>query len=277
MRDVPDVSLTASPFHDPYNVFTIDPSTGQDVEISVGGTSASAQVFAGIVALLNQSLAKAGSGTAGNINPNLYALARTPGVFHDITMGNNTVPCATDTPDCSRSSGSFGYSAGPGYDLVTGLGSVDVSEMVACWSDLSGPPRFRPSAPGQGRHACHPAVPATTVVTANPELIFTNGSTEIEAVVSPPGGRYISIPTGTVTFSAGSAALGTVALAGGLLPYRPMGASCLREPTPSTPTTMVTPLSTRLRALSRSPSMRQHPGSPSAPARIRSSPLPAWA
>jgi hypothetical protein len=207
MRDVPDVSLTASPVHDPYNVFTIDPSTGQSIETVVGGTSASAPVFAGIVALLNQSLAQAGQGTAGNINPELYALAGRPGVFHDITTGNNTVPCSIG-PNCG--SGSYGYLAGPGYDLVTGLGSVDAYEMVACWSN--------PSDHARSWRSCQPTIRTTTVVTANPGLIFTNGWTTIEAVVSPPNGRGISIPTptGTVTFSAGSTALGTVALAGGV-------------------------------------------------------------
>ena len=133
MRDVPDVSLTASPVHDPYNVFTIDPSTGQHIETVVGGTSASAPVFAGIVVLLNQSLAQTGQGTAGNINPELYALASTAGVFHDITTGNNAVPCSIYSPNCATG-GSYGYLAGSGYDLVTGLGSVDAYEMVTCWS-----------------------------------------------------------------------------------------------------------------------------------------------
>ncbi len=60
----------------------------------------------------------------GSINPSLYALAQTtPGVFHDVTTGDNIVPCVAGTPDCFN--GTFGYTAGPGYDSVTGLGSVD--------------------------------------------------------------------------------------------------------------------------------------------------------
>jgi hypothetical protein len=57
----------------------------------------------------------------GNANPLLYSLAATSGVFHDITSGNNNVPGLT------------GYSAGPGWDAVTGLGSVDANAMVTNW------------------------------------------------------------------------------------------------------------------------------------------------
>ena len=91
-----------------------------------GGTSASTQVFAGIVALINQQT----HGSQGNINPALYALAATaPAAFHDITTGNNIVPCVVGTPDCAT--GTMGYTAGPGYDQVTGLGSVDVYNLAS--------------------------------------------------------------------------------------------------------------------------------------------------
>jgi pseudomonalisin len=42
-------------------------------------------------------------------------------VFHDITAGNNSVPGVT------------GYAAGPGYDLATGLGSVDANVLASSW------------------------------------------------------------------------------------------------------------------------------------------------
>ena len=96
-----------------------------------GGTAAAAPTFAGIVALLNQYVGEQG---LGNINPNLYALAQSgPAAFHDITTGSNIVPCVThSTPDCKN--GSMGYSAGAGYDLVTGLGSVDALKLAQSWS-----------------------------------------------------------------------------------------------------------------------------------------------
>jgi uncharacterized protein (TIGR03437 family) len=126
-RNVPDISLSASPYHDPYLV-----ESGGTM-YTVGGTSVSTPVFAGILAVESVGLEDPSSGPPdrmGNINPWLYTLAavKIPGgptgpAFHDITSGGNIVPCAAGTPDCVN--GSLGYSAGPGYDQVTGLGSVD--------------------------------------------------------------------------------------------------------------------------------------------------------
>ncbi|HEY2018818.1 MAG TPA: CARDB domain-containing protein, partial [Bryobacteraceae bacterium] len=129
-RDVPDVSLTASPFHDPYALI----SSGGFVP--TGGTSAAAPAFAAVVALLNQylvsrkALAQPG---LGNINPMLYSLAQTaPDAFHDVTSGSNLVPCDPgSTFDCLT--GTMGFNAGPGYDQVTGLGSVDAFNLALDW------------------------------------------------------------------------------------------------------------------------------------------------
>lgn len=119
-RAVPDVSLAAAG-HDAYLIA----NSGQ--LFPVRGTSASTPAFAGILALVNHYQELNGVDTRsgqGNINPNLYSLARsTSGVFHDVTSGDNIVACLTGSPDCSN--GALGYAAGPGYDLVTGLGSVD--------------------------------------------------------------------------------------------------------------------------------------------------------
>lgn len=136
-RDVPDVSLLASPAVDPVlicesgwctNGFR-NSSTYLDTS---GGTSVGAPTMAGIVALLNQKV-----GTRlGNINPMLYSIAAsTPGAFHDITTGNNVVPCTTGSADCTT--GSLGYSAGVGYDQVTGLGSPEVTNLVNAWTDFT--------------------------------------------------------------------------------------------------------------------------------------------
>ncbi len=121
-RGVPDVAMVASFMHDGHLIF----SGGQ--MIVVGGTSAAAPVLAGIITLLNQHQ---GSKGLGNINSNLYRLAQT-NIFHDITTGNNIVPCVTGTRDCT--SGSFGYGAAPGYDPVTGLGSVDAYNLLTEWN-----------------------------------------------------------------------------------------------------------------------------------------------
>lgn len=120
---VPDVAMAASANHDGY--FTIQ---GGGPVIS-GGTSASTPVFAGIVLLMNEYL---GVNGLGNINPNLYKLASSvSGVFHDATTGSNFVACAVGTKGCVG--GMLGYSAGAGYDMVTGLGSVDAYNMMRAW------------------------------------------------------------------------------------------------------------------------------------------------
>jgi len=128
----------------------------------------------------------------GNVNPKLYSLAQTsPGIFHDITVGSNIVPCAAGTPDCTA--GGLGYRAGPGYDLATGLGSADVYNLVTGWS-----------MPASGS--------TTTTVSAKPASIAPDASTTITAIVKSGGGT--ATPTGTVTFSTGSKSLGSAKLTG---------------------------------------------------------------
>ena len=123
-RDVPDIALAAANDHDPYNII----ASGQ--ALLVGGTSAAAPVFAGMLALLNEHLQEHGS---GNINASLYGLAlSSPNMFHDIINNNNIVPCELGTPNCAT--GQFGYNAGIGYDLATGLGSVEAYNLVTGWS-----------------------------------------------------------------------------------------------------------------------------------------------
>jgi subtilase family serine protease len=129
-RHVPDITFSASLDHDPYLIVM----NGEWA--TVGGTSASTEFFAGVLALLNEYVVKNGLQTKsglGNINPRLYQFAQNkPGVFHDITTGNNTIPCKDGTPDCTA--GQYGYNTGPGYDQVTGLGSIDLASMFEAWS-----------------------------------------------------------------------------------------------------------------------------------------------
>ena len=118
MRDVPDISLAASS-HDGFLIYE------KGSLYVIGGTSASSPAFAGIMAIINQ---KTGS-AQGNPNPTLYALAALQAkgtshpYFHDVTSGSNSVP------------GAAGYSAGTGYDLTTGLGTVNASNLVNYWGD----------------------------------------------------------------------------------------------------------------------------------------------
>jgi len=190
-RDVPDVALTASADHDGYLLYTNGNLT------AVGGTSASSPVFAGLVSILNQYLVAKGvqsKAGLGNINPNLYSLAQgTTTIFHDITAGNNVVPCKTGTTGCTT--GSFGYNAGPGYDLVTGLGSVDAFNLVSNWTSL-------PAATG-----------TTMTLTSNPSSIAQSASTTITALVKAVSGT--TAPTGSVTFTDGGTTLGSATLVNG--------------------------------------------------------------
>jgi len=138
-RDVPDLALSASASHDGYlycNSGSCVTGNPFSVTTIIGGTSASTPIFAGILAVLQQyQLSQSFQTTPGlgNINPALYRLAsNVANVFHDVTTGNNIVPCTPPTTDCPFS-GSFGYSAGPGYDLVTGLGSFDAWSLTSSW------------------------------------------------------------------------------------------------------------------------------------------------
>jgi subtilase family serine protease len=189
-RDVPDVSLAASDAHDPYVVFS------EGVAFGVGGTSAAAPSFAGMIALLNQYLVQnqvqAKSGL-GNINPKLYGMAAAgaSGIFHDVTTGDNIVPCQVGTANCAV--GHFGYTAGVGYDLVTGLGSVNAYNLITAWGGI-------------------PVSATSTTLTANPATILANGSTVLTATVKSVS-RTTS-PTGPVTFTLGNNPVGAATLSG---------------------------------------------------------------
>jgi subtilase family serine protease len=113
----------------------------------IGGTSASAPIFAGVIALMNQYLIVNGDITTaglGNVNPKLYQVAgNSSGAFNKVNVGDNNVYCSPGTPTGMPSTimcpttGVFGFSAQisssdptTGYNLVTGLGSVDVNKLA---------------------------------------------------------------------------------------------------------------------------------------------------
>jgi subtilase family serine protease len=134
-RDVPDVSFSASVDIDPYLICsTLSCVNGfrasDDTLNAIGGTSVGAPAFAGIVALINQMT----NSRQGNVNPTLYKIANnTRVVFHDILQSGNQAPCISGTPDCTAS-GFLGYASGTGYDLATGLGTIDVSRLLQAWT-----------------------------------------------------------------------------------------------------------------------------------------------
>ena len=121
-RYMPDVSLSGAS-HDPYLVML------NGGLIGVGGTSAAAPAFAGIMALRNQKL----NSRAGNPAAALYSMAgQFPTAFHDVVSGTNAVPCMPGSLHCSGGL-LTGFAAGPGYDLASGLGSVNAYNLVMNW------------------------------------------------------------------------------------------------------------------------------------------------
>ncbi len=112
VRTTPDVSFNADP-NTGVSVYDSVPYNGQSGWYQVGGTSAAAPAWAGLIAIANQGLSLAGRGTLSGTQAitDLYALPSS--FFHDITTGFN------------------GYFATPGYDLVTGLGSPQADLVVA--------------------------------------------------------------------------------------------------------------------------------------------------
>lgn len=145
-RDIPDVSLSAAVSDDPY-ALCIDggcaASKGSYISVElVGGTSATAPSFASIMALIDQKM----GARQGNANSALYRIAASENwnscnasntsslpsgscVFNDITSGTNAVP-----GEASYGTSSETYIAGVGYDLATGLGSVNVYNLANAWS-----------------------------------------------------------------------------------------------------------------------------------------------
>ena len=104
-RLVPDVSAAA------------DPETGaflllQGKVVQIGGTSWSAPVWAGFCALMNEARIKAGKSALPFLNPIIYPLIGTP-CFRDIQVGNNGA-----------------FQAGMGYDMVTGIGVPNLSQLI---------------------------------------------------------------------------------------------------------------------------------------------------
>jgi len=215
VRDVPDIALAASPQHDGYLFCATDPTTntgGCPTSFSIaGGTSFGVPTFAGILAILNQ---KTGVTTGqGNINPTLYAVAAAhPESFHDITTGNNLVPCGSGTPDCPTSGTlQYGYSAGPGYDLVTGWGTIDAGVLMTNWS--SGNPTaadFTMYGTIGNTVISAPGASATSTITIDSRNGFSGAVT---LTCSPPASALITCSvTGSPVTPSGTPSTGTATL-----------------------------------------------------------------
>lgn len=203
-RHLPDISLTSSG-HDGYMV-CIYGSCSSSSFYSVGGTSAASPAFAGIMALVNEKtgarqgqanytlyrLAGSQYGTTGSPNTSQITSCNASNgnasgascIFHDVTAGSNEVPCDGGTLNCSSTvAGVYGvltdYVAEPGYDSATGLGSVNVTNLVNHWNDVT---------------------PAATVTTLSLGATTSTFGTPVNISVAVKPATGTGTPTGTVAF-----------------------------------------------------------------------------
>ena len=215
VRDIPDVSLFASAGMNgsfyiicegdmtPFGIISgadILCSLTNQTFLGIGGTSASAPAFAGMMALVNQK-----TGTRqGNANYVLYNLAAQNNascdsstaaatgnscIYYDITKGSNSVPCSVNSPNCGAApangygilvdaNGNPAWTTTAGYDLATGLGTLNAENLVNAWSAAT----FTPS--------------TTTLTNLSPVNLVHGQAVNVSATVAAKNGS--GTPTGLV-------------------------------------------------------------------------------
>jgi len=222
VRDLPDVSLTAAG-HDFY-LLCLEGSCVPDSQgfidlAGVSGTSAAAPSFAGIMALVDQSA----GGRQGQANYVLYPLAAAQAtqsiypsqcngsntssppastcIFHDVTVGNNVVPGEVGSD----------YQAGVGYDLTTGLGSVNVANLVNNWGTVTFNATTTTLALGSTTNITH-GTPVSVTITVAPSsgsgtptgevsLLAENGPVDCFGPTAATDGRMLPVGSGSLSFS----------------------------------------------------------------------------
>ena len=211
-RAIPDVSLAAAGGHDGFLLCFQRVCQGGNSFFIIGGTSASSPSMAGIMAIIDQKT----GGRQGLANYVLYSLAAkenftncnssnrtnpaTPApaacVFNDVTVGNNTVP------------GETGFTAAAGYDLTTGLGSVDAFNLANAW-----PGSFQGSQTSL-TITSPPLVAGTLQITHGQPVMVTIGVQKAGGGAGPTGTAALETSQagpqgGNVTFGAGVLTSGT--------------------------------------------------------------------
>jgi subtilase family serine protease len=195
MRSLPDVSVMSGNGYD-YATWLIcdgeypctsissgfDGSGGYD---AYGGTSTAAPAFAGILAMVEQKT-RSRLGQAAQELYTLYNGSHAASVFHDVVTGNNSVPCVSGTANCATNTAGYpfetGYNALTGYDLASGLGSVDATQLVTYWNSTTG------------------SAASTITVNATPNPATIAQSVTVTISVSGSSGT----PTGTVVLTSGT-------------------------------------------------------------------------
>jgi hypothetical protein len=192
-RDLPDVSLTAAP-HDPLLICLrgscVPNAQGEIFFYGVGGTSASTPAFAGIMGLVaNRTLTRLGQpnyvlyrlAAAENLsqcNASSAALPSSTCVFNDVTVGNNAVPGQANYGTSNAT-----YQSGKGYDLATGLGSVNVTNLINQWNTVT----FSPT---------------TTTFSISPTSAVHGSPLNVAGTVTPNNSG--TVPSGVVWVQGGS-------------------------------------------------------------------------
>lgn len=210
-RYTPDVAFSASCREGYFGCLAADGgscvanSSGQYSFVTFCGTSSASPAMAGIAALLDQQM---GGQAQGSLNAQLYALHSTSlSTFHDVTVASSGVTnCTVSVPSLCNNSvagpsglsgGTAGYVVAPGYDEVTGLGSLNVQAylqgMAADGAIVSVPqgPAFTLS--GAALSIVHGATTAnTSKITVTPLAGFAGLVTlTAQVTASPAGAKYL--------------------------------------------------------------------------------------
>jgi len=224
-RLVPDISLASSPNNAGYLYCSSDVSslvTGSCTDgfrasnltslTVAGGTSFAAPIFAGMLAIINQKTGSSGQGVA---NSTLYTLAANAttyaSAFHDITTGNNgcasgvayadgetSQGAVTYGPACPAASAGM-YAATGGYDEATGLGSIDLFNLMTAWPN---------SVPLTGSTTTISPTTSTPGAGSNDPITFKVASASSSVTATPTGTLSLSIDNSfvkTLTLSSGTA------------------------------------------------------------------------
>ena len=158
--------------------------------VSSGGSAVSAAVFSGIAAVLAGKY-----GPQGNLAPNLYTLehsdlslaasnaqSKAAANFSDVTAGSAKLPCESGSANCSQS-GEIGFDASAGYDLASGLGSINAQALIHNWAT--------PLDTGTA---------SDTVEMVNVGGMTYNPSASITLTAKVISGSGSTVPTGTIQF-----------------------------------------------------------------------------
>lgn len=174
-----------------------------------GGTSFDAPIFSGMLAIINQAKGYTAASGQGVINPTLYTLASSAttyaSAFHDVTSGGNQ--CLAGTAYCGTGVVVTDYATGTGYDEASGLGSVDLYNLLTAW-------------PTPTVTSTSTLASSTTTLSAATSTAALGASDVITITVATNSSAVTATPTGTVSILVNGAASGSaLTLAGGTTQY----------------------------------------------------------